>query len=719
MRGALVYERGIFRKEGEYWTIAFGQEVSRLRETKGLVYISYLLGHPGVEFHVLDLVQRAAQPDALQTPDGLPDREDDLTNAGIHVGNLGDAGEMLDHQARSAYRRRLAELREQFEEAKQFNHLERAAEIEREIDALVTELSRAVGLGGRSRRSASAAERARQSVTHAIKTAVEKIAENLPTLGQILLTEVRTGVYCCYEPADDTAMSWDLGAALPEPKEEPKTTDASVSTAASLLIGPPVTQFLPGQTEFVGRDAESQALRNLVDRALAGNGAVIMLGGGPGVGKTRLATETAAYAITRGFQAFIGHCYERDEPHPYLPFVEIVEAMLAQSGAERFAASMDGNAAELAQIAPRLRRVFPDIPPPQELPPQQARRYLTQSLGEYLARTADARPLFLVLDDLHWSAESTLALVNFLAHRVDQLPMVIVGTYRDGLMDTAPALARTLEELIRVGVRPLALKGLSREEVAGMLRKLSLCEPPASLVQLIFKETEGNPFFVEEVYKHLAEEGKVFDEARNFRNDFQIEEIDVPASVRLVLGRRLERLSPASRRILTAAAAIGPSFSFKLAQALPELNNADELLSAIEEAQKMGLIVSGSNTLEASFAFAHELVRQTLLAGISKPRRQRLHLNASDAIVRLYPQDSAVRAAEIADHLIQAGSLADPQMLVHYLGTAGNNALEAAAYDEARRHFAGALSCQGCGPRQRADLTLGLATALTRTGQLG
>ena len=165
-----------------------------------------------------------------------------------------------------------------------------------------------------------------------------------------------------------------------------------------------------------------------------------------------------------------------------------------------------------------------------------------------------------------------------------------------------------------------------------MLRKLSLREPPASLIQLIFDETEGNPFFVEEVYKHLAEEGKVFDGAGNFRTDFQIEEIDVPASVRLVLGRRLQRLTPNCRRILTAVAVIGAGFSFKLAQALPDLNDADELLNTIDEAQAMGLMVSGSNALEARFEFSHELIRQTLVAGISRPRRQRLHLNASDAI---------------------------------------------------------------------------------------
>ncbi len=106
-------ESAVFRKEGDYWTIAYGQRVSRLKDTKGLVYIAYLLRNPGVEFHVLDLVQYAAHPEAVPAPAGLPDREEELAKAGIHIGNLGDAGEVLDSQARSAYRRRLTELREQ------------------------------------------------------------------------------------------------------------------------------------------------------------------------------------------------------------------------------------------------------------------------------------------------------------------------------------------------------------------------------------------------------------------------------------------------------------------------------------------------------------------------------------------------------------------------------------------------------------------------------
>ena len=173
-------ETAIFRHEGDYWTVALGRTVSRLRSSKGLAYIACLLRRPETEFHVLDLIQQAAgldsgQAEAVGGAGALPGSEEELDNAGIHLGNLGDAGEMLDEQARSTYRRRLSELREQFEEAREFNHLDQAAQIEQEMDALTAELSRAVGLGGRSRRSASAAERARQSVTHAIKTAVERI----------------------------------------------------------------------------------------------------------------------------------------------------------------------------------------------------------------------------------------------------------------------------------------------------------------------------------------------------------------------------------------------------------------------------------------------------------------------------------------------------------------------------------------------------------------
>jgi predicted ATPase len=151
-----------------------------------------------------------------------------------------------------------------------------------------------------------------------------------------------------------------------------------------------------------------------------------------------------------------------------------------------------------------------------------------------------------------------------LANRIAQLPVVIVGTYRSGYSDDNPALVRTLEELIRIGVRPLKLSGLSKDAVAQMLRGLSQHQAPESLLSAIFEESQGYPFFVEEVYRHLIEEGKVFDAAGQFRTDIKIDEIDVPENVRLIISRRLERLDENEKRALAAAAVIGRSFSFQL-----------------------------------------------------------------------------------------------------------------------------------------------------------
>jgi predicted ATPase len=437
-----------------------------------------------------------------------------------------------------------------------------------------------------------------------------------------------------------------------------------------------------------------------------------MLGGGPGVGKTRLAMEMAEYASRVGFRCAVGHCYEREEPFPFLPFVEIIESNLAQAASlDDFRRQLGDNAAELAQMAPSLRRVFADIPQPLELPPAQRRRYLFQSYSEALARAAQTRSQLRILDDLHWADESTLALLIHLANRVAQLPMVIIGTYRDAYSDANPAFVRTLEELIRMGVRPLKLSGLSRDAVAQMLNGLSRRQAPESLVSTIFEESQGNPFFVEEVYRHLIEDGKILDKAGEFRTDISIDETDVPENVRLIISRRLERLDENEKRVLAAAAVIGRSFSFQLLTAISQID-VDELFTVIEKAQQMGIIVPSSEGPERPFTFAHELVRQTLLAGIVGPRRQQLHAVVADAIEQLHAAAVNEHAGDIADHLLKAGSFAQPQRLVRWLTQAGRNALEAAAFDEARRSFRSALSHIGAGDlAERADLLGRLAIA--------
>jgi len=305
------------------------------------------------------------------------------------------------------------------------------------------------------------------------------------------------------------------------------------------VAAPPMVE----RTPFVGRDAERAELRRFLEQAAGGHGSLAMIGGEPGVGKTRLAEELMAEARQRGMTALIGHCYEMEGAPPYMPIVEALEAAARTATPEGFRAALGDAAGEVARIMPELRRLFPDIPAPLELPPEQERRYLFNSVREFIERAGRARPLLLVLDDLHWADDSTMLLVQHIAQQLHEMPVLIVGTYRDVELDVARPLARALDELHRQRlVHRIALKRLAEEGVSAMLRALSGQEPPAPLVQVIYSETEGNPFFVEEVFQHLAEEGKLFDKQGRWRSDLQVSELDVPEGVRLVIGRRLERV---------------------------------------------------------------------------------------------------------------------------------------------------------------------------------
>src|SRR5215469_9874360 len=713
-------QKVVFCNEGAYWSIGFSGNAVRLKSTRGLGYITHLLRHPDTEFHVLDLYGGIASQrednEITHTVNGSPRHVEDLEKAGMHIAGPGDAGEMLDDQAKLAYRRRLVELREELAEAKRLGKVESAEQAEQEVDALNRELSRAIGVGGRDRVAASASERARQSITKSIKSALDRIAQADVTLGDHLSRCIKTGTFCSYRPGPDFPIAWEF-AETSSGDSEPVTASHALAVAHSRYRHlTPVLDSSPfsiaERTAFVGRESEREGMRAIVDRALSGQGSLIMLGGGPGVGKSRLAMEMMEYASQLGFKCLVGHCYERDEPYPYLPFVEIIESALAQAASlDDYRHRLGENAAELAQLAPSLRRVFPDIPEPLALPAAQKRFYLFRSISEALARAAQTRSYLHILEDLHWADESTLALLVHIANRIARLPVVIIGTYRDAYSDSNPALNRTLEEVLRLGVRPLKLHGLPKAAVAQMLNVMSQQDAPENLVDVMFDVSQGNPFFIEELYRHLHEEGRLLNADGQFRSDVLLDEIDVPENVRLVIGRRLQRLSDSERHVLAAAAVIGRSFSFQLLTEITQIDD-DELFSILEKAQQMGIIIPSAEGPERPYSFYHELVRQTLYATISTPRQQRLHIGVADAIERLNPRSLNERAGDIADHLLKAGSFADHRRLVDYLTLAGKAALRAVAFEGAGRSFGRALShVAEADMKARADLLASLAIA--------
>lgn len=180
-----------FRREGDYWSVEFDGHTVRLRDLKGLHYLARLLEAPGREFHVLDLVAVERSPDA------------------------GDSGVMLDGRAKEAYRRRLVEIEQDIEDAQRHGDAVRSAQAQAERDFLVRELARAVGLGGRDRRANSDSERARASVTRAIRQAMERIHVHLPVLGDHLDRTIRTGTTCACLPDPRMAAAWNAGVSQP------------------------------------------------------------------------------------------------------------------------------------------------------------------------------------------------------------------------------------------------------------------------------------------------------------------------------------------------------------------------------------------------------------------------------------------------------------------------------------------------------------------------
>ncbi|MBW3613935.1 MAG: hypothetical protein KY439_01315 [Actinobacteria bacterium] len=179
-------------REGKWWVVSYGGTRVRLHDTKGLRYLAELLGHPGVERHALDLVDKVEGTDP-----GGPDRR-----------ALGDAGELLDGRARAVYRQRIEKLRADVEDELAAGRFEAAEALQAELDQLVAQLAQAFGLGGRDRRAASAAERARLNITRAMRAAIARLADALPGVADALDGEVRTGIYCAYEPAVGSRVRW-------------------------------------------------------------------------------------------------------------------------------------------------------------------------------------------------------------------------------------------------------------------------------------------------------------------------------------------------------------------------------------------------------------------------------------------------------------------------------------------------------------------------------
>ncbi len=449
-----------------------------------------------------------------------------------------------------------------------------------------------------------------------------------------------------------------------------------------------------GRLPCVGRTAELDAVRDMVARAKRGDGGLLLFSGEAGVGKTRMILEAEKIAQDNNFTVLRGHCSNTDFAPPYEPALEQIEQMARTLGPDLMRRAMGDNATEIAKLMPELRQQYSDIPPYPTLPPEQERRYLLHGMSEFVARGARGRqPILLIYEDLQWADDSTCILLRYTVERLKGEPVLLMGTYRDSELAGGAPFSRVLQELVRGRLADdLRLKRLTPAELVELLVRQFGAEPPSSLVELIYSKTEGNPFFIEEVIRHLNEAGQLVTEAGKFRHDIDIPDTEMTRGVRLIIEDRISRAGPHCREVLTLAAVAGRSFAFDLLVKADPGRSEDDILDAIEEAERMHLIEDVSHDRVARYRFVHEQMRQTLSGALSLPRRQRLHLRIAEALESAGPAKAEQAASEIGHHLYQAGSAADGARTARYLTIAGERAVEALAFEDALKQFDLALS---------------------------
>ncbi len=384
----------------------------------------------------------------------------------------------------------------------------------------------------------------------------------LAALAPLLPPALHDVIERCLEK--DPAARYQDAAALHQALREielqvrsPRLDADAMSVSRRRQHGPP----------FVGRHAEHTKLAAHLRNAANGTGGLVLLGGEPGVGKTRLSEELLRDARDLGMLAMVGRCHEAGTS-PFSPFVEVFEQILRELPTRMLRRALGADAPDIARLVPRIRRVWDDIPEAGPLDPAQQRLVLFNAVLEFFRRLSVEQPVVVLLDDLHWADEATVGILQHIAAHVADLRVLVLGTYRDADADQGAPFFKAMATLVRQRQGFLVpVRCLPHTAVGELLVALGRSQPPSALVDAIFHQTEGNPFFVGEVFKHLSEEGRLFDGAGQWKVDVAVNLPDVPEGVRLVIGRRLGRLHETTQSVLTTAAVVGRQFELRLVEA--------------------------------------------------------------------------------------------------------------------------------------------------------
>jgi predicted ATPase/class 3 adenylate cyclase len=473
-------------------------------------------------------------------------------------------------------------------------------------------------------------------------------------------------------------------------------------------------------TDFVGRGDEIEFLLKRQRRAWSGEGQVVLITGEPGIGKSRLAVALAGCIPAQSYTSLTLQCsphHTSSALHPIIAYLEREAGFKEDDTPSQrinkleclLSATASSTNANVPLFASLLSIPLNEPRPPLPLSPSEQRHRTLAALLDHLEALARRKPVLLLFEDAQWADATSLELLERVAARAAQLPLLTIITMRPGAEHAWLGLPN---------VSTLTIARLERKHVERMVTRVADGRDlPAEVMKGIVAKTDGNPLFIEELTKTVLESGILVEDGQNgYRLDGPLPPLAIPSTLQDSLMARLDRLEP-MKRIAQVGAAIGREFTFSLLRAVVRASepNLSALLGQLELA---GLVFRRGEPPEASYIFKHALVRDAAYESLLKSRRQQLHHQIARAFEKSFPSITASEPEIVAHHLI-AANLVDPA--IDYLLKAGTLALNRSANAEAVEHLRRGINLaqqQPASPeraRKELDFYLALGPALAVT----
>lgn len=473
---------------------------------------------------------------------------------------------------------------------------------------------------------------------------------------------------------------------------------------------------------FVNREKEFGELKRLLHEATSGKGNLVLVSGEAGIGKTRIVQELGKYGESKGVRFLKGRCLYHENSDPYLPFIDALREYFQtrEVGTKEkeetyipmgLLAAPDAGDID-AEVTPE--RGVEDLLPMGLLPMTEGkkdireeaveveqpkinileeRERMFENLAQLVINISNEKPLLLFIDDLQWADSASLQLLHYIARSIRNSRVLICGAYRPEELEEREGKRHPLTlALQRLNTEKLSttvtLHRLQLKDIGTMVRDmLDIENVPESFIRLLYEESEGNPFFVEEVVKSLIEEGVLSTQTYVWDFDIDISKIRIPDTIKDVMSRRIQGLDENSKKVIMFAAVVGHKFDFDTLHKVTEMRE-DGLLDAIDKLIEAKLIKEDHRSKKEEYVFDHVQVRSVVYDSMSKSRSRVMHKKVGDIIEEMNKENIDDVVYVLARHF-NTGK--DPEKSYKYSLRAGDKAAKLYATEDAVRYYEWAL----------------------------